>query len=115
MAKDTLYYISYPGVAQLVARMVRVHEAVGSNPATRTKKPPFSHENGGFSFSLLYITKIESEKIAFPSDHRNTTDGFLVLTTGGVPLFRRGGRPFCFMRRKSWGLFRIILLLVSQN
>ena len=26
----------YPGVAQLVARMVRVHEAVGSNPATRT-------------------------------------------------------------------------------
>ena len=27
---------SYPGVAQLVARMVRVHEAVGSNPATRT-------------------------------------------------------------------------------
>lgn len=26
-----------PGVAQLVARMVRVHEAVGSNPATRTK------------------------------------------------------------------------------
>lgn len=28
----------YPGVAQLVARMVRVHEAVGSTPATRTKK-----------------------------------------------------------------------------
>ena len=27
----------YPGVAQLVARMVRVHEAVGSTPATRTK------------------------------------------------------------------------------
>ena len=26
----------YPGVAQLVARMVRDHEAVGSNPATRT-------------------------------------------------------------------------------
>ena len=26
----------YPGVAQLVARMVRVHEAVGSTPATRT-------------------------------------------------------------------------------
>ena len=24
---------SYPGVAQLVARMVRVHEAVGSTPA----------------------------------------------------------------------------------
>ena len=28
----------YPGVAQLVARLVRVQEAVGSNPATRTKK-----------------------------------------------------------------------------
>ena len=28
----------YPGVAQLVARMVRVHEAVGSTPATRTIK-----------------------------------------------------------------------------
>ena len=26
----------FPGVAQLVARMVRVHEAVGSTPATRT-------------------------------------------------------------------------------
>ena len=26
-----------PGIAQLVARMVRDHEAVGSNPATRTK------------------------------------------------------------------------------
>ena len=28
--------MQYPGVAQLVARMVRVHEAVGSTPATRT-------------------------------------------------------------------------------
>ena len=28
---------SYPGVAQLVARMVRDHEAVSSNLATRTK------------------------------------------------------------------------------
>lgn len=28
----------YPGVAQLVARMVRVHEAVGSTPATRTMR-----------------------------------------------------------------------------
>ena len=27
---------SYPGVAQLVARMVRDHEAVSSNLATRT-------------------------------------------------------------------------------
>ena len=34
--------IVYPGVAQLVARMVRDHEAVGSNPATRTINPPIS-------------------------------------------------------------------------
>ena len=31
-------YQTYPGVAQLVARMVRVHEAVGSTPATRTMR-----------------------------------------------------------------------------
>ena len=29
--------VAHPGVARLVARMVRDHEAVGSNPATRTK------------------------------------------------------------------------------
>ena len=32
--------ISYPGVAQLVARMVRDHEAVSSNLATRTNENP---------------------------------------------------------------------------
>ena len=39
--ESVVYYLSefhYPGVAQLVARMVRVHEAVGSNPATRTMR-----------------------------------------------------------------------------
>lgn len=45
----------YPGVAQLVARMVRVHEAVGSTPATRTKKPPFFYKNGGFF--LFFVAK----------------------------------------------------------
>ena len=30
--------VAHPGVAQLVARMVRDHEAVGSNPATRTMR-----------------------------------------------------------------------------
>ena len=39
---------SNPGVAQLVARMVRVHEAVGSNPATRTKNPLKSLDFSGF-------------------------------------------------------------------
>ena len=33
---EYLSFNIYPGVAQLVARMVRDHEAVGSNPATRT-------------------------------------------------------------------------------
>ena len=32
-----IIWLEYPGVAQLVACMVRDHEAVGSNPATRTK------------------------------------------------------------------------------
>lgn len=43
---------------------------------TPTKKPPFSYENGGFSCFLL--RKLRPKKFAFPSDHRNITDGFLV-------------------------------------
>ena len=35
--RDVSRTTSYPGVAQLVARMVRDHEAVSSNLATRTK------------------------------------------------------------------------------
>ena len=31
--------ISYPGVAQLVERVVWDHEAAGSKPVTRTRKP----------------------------------------------------------------------------
>ena len=50
----------HPGVAQLVARMVRVHEAVGSTPATRTKNPPFSFENGGF-FLFFYKNQISKQ------------------------------------------------------
>ena len=38
----------YPGVAQLVARMVRVHEAVGSTPATRTKIRRFYGKTADF-------------------------------------------------------------------
>ena len=38
----------YPGIAQLVARLVRDQEAVGSNPATRTKNPPKSLILEGF-------------------------------------------------------------------
>ena len=48
-----------PGVAQLVARMVRVHEAVGSNPATRTS----SQGRGFITESLLcYLFSEISEK-----------------------------------------------------
>ena len=36
--RDVSRTTSYPGVAQLVARMVRDHEAVSSNLATRTKQ-----------------------------------------------------------------------------
>ena len=36
--RDVSRTTSYPGVAQLVARMVRDHEAVSSNLATRTKE-----------------------------------------------------------------------------
>ena len=38
--------MTHPGVAQLVARMVRDHEAVGSNPATRTIKTKQSGYSG---------------------------------------------------------------------
>ena len=39
----------YPGVAQLVARVVWDHQAAGSNPVTRTnEKPLISNEIGGF-------------------------------------------------------------------
>ena len=52
MKKDTYNVcVAHPGVAQLVARLVRDQEAVGSNPATRTRKgmPP---ERAAFLFSL---------------------------------------------------------------
>ena len=46
---------SYPGVAQLVARMVRDHEAVGSNPATRTTGEPWNR-NG----SRVFLSPLET-------------------------------------------------------
>ena len=45
----------YPGVAQLVARLVRDQEAVGSNPATRTTEKVLKHKCfKAFSFSVVY-------------------------------------------------------------
>ena len=43
--------VAHPGVAQLVARMVRDHEAVGSNPATRT----ISSVHKGFDLWTLFL------------------------------------------------------------
>ena len=77
----------HPGVAQLVARMVRVHEAVGSTPATRTKNPPFSFENGGFF--LLFL-----QKLNFKAGHGNTAGGFLILSQEGC--FVSPGAPLLF-------------------
>ena len=65
---------SYPGVAQLVARMVRVHEAVGSTPATRTNPTilvivGFSLYFNGFSrfwmVKIFSITTIKNSKKTF--------------------------------------------------
>ena len=64
----------YPGVAQLVARMVRVHEAVGSTPATRTSKKccnlsdysTFSFFEYTVKYTLIYWDIfIESVCVAF--------------------------------------------------
>ena len=45
--------ISYPGVAQLVARMVRDHEAVGSNPATRTTQKTVDKSRRSFAMPVF--------------------------------------------------------------
>ena len=44
----------YPGVAQLVARLLWEQDAVGSSPATRTKIPLKSLILGGFSYFFVY-------------------------------------------------------------
>ena len=84
----------YPGVAQLVARMVRVHEAVGSTPATRTNPTilvivGFSLYFNGFSrfwmvkiFSITIIKKPKNRSFIF-----DFTNGF---TNEKPPLQKRG-------------------------
>ena len=44
--------IEYPGIAQLVARLIWVQEAERSNRSTRTKIPLKSTISEGFSYSL---------------------------------------------------------------
>ena len=94
--KNIIVKLIYPGVAQLVARMVRVHEAVGSNPATRTKIPPFLYKNGGFF--LLFVAKIELYNFHSNADHTNTTDGFPAGPQEECPV-SRGHPSFCLQRR----------------
>ena len=82
----------YPGVAQLVARMVRVHEAVGSTPATRTNPTilvivGFSLYFNGFSrFWMVKIFFITSIKI--PNARRFIFDFTNGFTNGKAPALR---------------------------
>ena len=46
--------ISYPGVAQMVERVVWDHEAAGSKPVTRTKKPLKSLISEVFCYFIVY-------------------------------------------------------------
>ena len=48
----------YPGVAQLVARLLWEQDAVGSSPATRTKSPLKSLISEGFFYSLSIAVQI---------------------------------------------------------
>ena len=71
----------------LVSRLVRVQEAVGSNPATRTKNPLFSWENSGFF--LFFVIKFRSKKAASKIDHINTTVRFSVWLQEGRSFSQR--------------------------
>ena len=48
----------YPGVAQLVARVVWDHQAAGSNPVTRTKNPLGSMILEDFYYFFVYCGAI---------------------------------------------------------
>ena len=48
----------YPGVAQLVARVVWDHQAAGSNPVTRTKNPLKSLISADFVHLLFIFCKL---------------------------------------------------------
>jgi hypothetical protein len=50
--------IKYPGVAQLVARVVWDHQAAGSNPVTRTKNPLKSSISEDFSMLKVQISDV---------------------------------------------------------
>lgn len=52
--------IEYPGIAQLVARLIWVQEAERSNRSTRTKIPLKSTISEGFSYSLFIAAQMSS-------------------------------------------------------
>ena len=70
----------FPGVAQLVARMVRVHEAVGSTPATRTK--------GQVLIGLALFSFPEFSRCTELCIFRYP---FLLLVEGLIPYYIAGG------------------------
>ena len=51
-------FTEYPGVAQLVARLLWEQDAGGSSPSTRTKTPLKSSISEGFSYSLAIVAQI---------------------------------------------------------
>ena len=50
-------FAEYPGVAQLVARLLWEQDAGGSSPSTRTKTPLKSMISEGFSYSLAIVVQ----------------------------------------------------------
>ena len=70
--------VAHPGVAQLVARMVRDHEAVGSNPATRTMQSVLIGSEYPVMDTLLFYVK-NGEKLELSIIIRSRTHSSLTL------------------------------------
>ena len=58
LRRDIMAETEYPGIAQLVARLIWVQEAERSNRSTRTKIPLKSTISEGFSYSLSIAAQI---------------------------------------------------------
>ena len=79
----------YPGVAQLVARVVWDHQAAGSNPVTRTKIPLKSLISAGF-----FLEKVRILHFCLPPVLRALEPGFFFDYCGAILEFA----PFrCFL------------------
>ena len=75
--------MAYPGVAQLVARLVRDQEAVGSNPVTRTK-------NGRVTFVALPFFILNKDEPTASSFQSSAVRSYLRsgMTVGSNPVTR---------------------------